>query len=235
VSGAPARCLQEVRTRRKGLVRRLLRWAQSNQRRYPWREPGCSPYEILIAEILLKRTTSTAASRVYEDFLRKHPSFSAIAEAPAPCIEESLRSIGLHKQRAQGVKEMAAYVQERYGGTLPQDVRSLGQIPHAGPYIARAVVSFAYNRPAAVVDSNVARILRRVFAESMPEHVTRSLLQSMADALVPRRKHRAFNFALLDLGATVCRYGRPRCGVCPLRPVCDHARTRILPEAAVRD
>lgn len=214
-----------VKSRRNRIVRRLLKWADTNQRTYPWRQRR-DPYQVMVAEVLLKRTTSTAAARLYADFLEKFPSFAAIAESPAAYVEDSLRSVGLHKQRAKGIKEMAESVEREYGGELPHDVQSLEHIPHVGPYVARAVMSFGYGKPAAVVDSNVARILRRVFAKSMPARVTSTSLQRIADALLPRKRHREFNYALLDLGAKVCRYDRPRCDQCPLRPVCDFAQDR---------
>jgi len=215
---------EEVRARRIRIVRRVLRWARTNRRAYPWREEGRSPYEILVAEVLLKRTTSTAATRIYDRFLESFPSPSAIAEAPAPYLGEALRPVGLHNQRARGIKQMAQYIERYHGGKLPQDVHLLEQIPHAGPYIARAVASFGFGKTAAVVDSNVARIYRRLFSNSLALRAPATLMQQIADAIIPQRRHREFNYALLDLGATVCRYDRPRCSRCPLQPVCDYAQ-----------
>ncbi len=209
--------------RRLRIVRRLLQWGRQNSRQYPWRDPTTSPFQTLIAETLLKRTTSTAAARLYPTFIAHFPSFSAIAEAPAVYLEDSLRPIGLYKQRAAGLKRMAEHVQLTLGGELPREVESLEGIPHAGPYAARAVSSFAYGVKAAVVDSNVERIFKRVFRHSLPDRPRASTVQQIADALIPHRAHRLFNYALLDLGATVCRYVRPRCCECPLAGLCDSA------------
>lgn len=215
--------MAEVRRRRYRIVRRVLRWARANLRDYPWRRAGTTSYEVMIAELLLKRTTSTAAARVYPMFIDRFPSFAAVAEASPQYLEDTLQSVGLQKQRAVGLKQMAAHVGSVHGGSLPRGVELLEKIPHAGPYAARAVASFAHQDTAAVVDSNVERIVSRLFFNSLPGRVSLGTFQEIADALVPPRQHRLFNYALLDLGATVCRYVRPRCPECPLAPVCDSA------------
>lgn len=217
----PTTTLDQVARRRYRIVRRLLRWSRTNFRDFPWRDPGTSPYQVLIAELLLKRTTSTAAARLYPTFIQHYPSFSSVAEAPAEYLAESLRPIGLHHQRADGMKQLARYVCDTHGSELPTKVESLESLPHTGPYAARAVASFAFGKRAAVVDSNVVRILCRLFWDSLPDRPTAGLLQEVADCLAPKRLHRMFNYALLDLGATTCRYDRPRCELCPLVPVCD--------------
>lgn len=215
--------LAQIAQRRLRVVRRLLRWSRKNFRDFPWRDPGASPYQVLIAELLLKRTTSTAAARLYPTFIEHFPSFSSIAEAPSEYLAESLRPIGLHRQRADGMKQLARHVCDTHQSELPASVESLQGLPHAGPYAARAVASFAFGKRAAVVDSNVVRILNRLLRDSLPAKPTVGLLQEVADSLGPRRSHRLFNYALLDLGATICRYDRPRCDLCPLAAVCDTA------------
>src|SRR5574341_2566971 len=96
--GALDALIEAARLRRRRLSVRLLRWGRMNARSFQWREPQRSPYEVLIAELLLKRTTSTAAARLYPRFLNQFPSISAVAEAPEPYLAAALRPIGLHKQ-----------------------------------------------------------------------------------------------------------------------------------------
>jgi A/G-specific adenine glycosylase len=210
--------------RRRRIQASLAKWRTDHYRDYPWRDPGRSPYEILIAEHLLKRTTSTAASRVYRDFITRFPSIRALYRADQTDIEESLRSIGLQSQRARGFKELARHVVEASDGNLPRDRRQLEGLPHVGPYAAAAICSFALDEPAAIVDSNVARIIQRVFGDSLPSPTPPKLLQALADELLPLEDHRAFNLALLDLGALVCRYTRPKCSTCPVVTCCDFGR-----------
>lgn len=212
----------------------LLSWAASNRRQYPWRAEGLSPYQALIAEVLLKRTTARAAARVFGPFIAKYPAPESLHSAPAKEVEQDLAPIGLYKQRARGLKEMAQYLIVRCGGQVPLDLEALLQVPHVGPYAARAVVSFAYGQPAAVVDSNVQRVLGRLFRRRLGSAPTLSRVQALADAVLPKESHREFNWALLDLGATVCRYDRPRCSICPLVDLCSYAKRRVR-QAAVRE
>ncbi len=220
-----ATLVQQVRRRRRAVRRAVLYWAPGAARRYPWRQPGRSPYEILIAEVLLKRTTSTAANRIYEDFLHLFPSFESVAAAPEAALEAVLSTVGLQRQRAKALRDIARHVLEHWGGVLPEDVEELQNIPHIGPYAASAVMSFAFDRPAAIVDSNVERIIKRLFRDSLPDRLTPALVQRVADLMLPSRKHREFNLGLLDLGALVCRYVQPRCDLCPLIGSCDFGQS----------
>ena len=99
----------------------VLRWARVAGRRYPWRQPGRSPYEVLIAELLLKRTTSTAAARVYEHFLDRFPSFESVVSARQKDLETALSTVGLQHQRAVALKEMASFVVQQWDGHRPED------------------------------------------------------------------------------------------------------------------
>jgi len=217
----PESLAQQVRGRRRAFRRRILQWVAANLRSYPWRGSDRTSYQILVAELLLKRTTATAAAKVYEGFLSRFPSMQAVADAPLSSLEEALSRVGLQHQRAKGFKEAANYVVAH--GAIPGDHEALSRVPHVGPYSAAAITSFAYGVPAAVVDSNVERILKRVFRTALPDKPNRALLEGLAWELLPLEEHRQFNWGLLDLGALVCRYVRPRCAGCPLRDVCDFA------------
>lgn len=215
----------QVLRKRGAFQKRILAWARANARSYPWRAPGRQAYEMLVAELLLKRTTATAAAKVFERFLECFPSIEAVAAARASDLEEILSKVGLQRQRAKGFKEAANYM-FAHGG-IPRDLEGLSRVPHIGPYSAAAVTSFAYGARAAVVDSNVERILKRVFNTALPEKPNRRLLEELAWELLPLRQHRRFNWGLLDLGALVCRYVRPKCAECPLRNVCDSAPVTV--------
>ncbi len=212
-----------VRRRRRRIRRALLFWATTSGRDYRWRHASASPYQVLVAEVLLKRTTARAAARAYPQFLARFPDVASLANAETADLEGALAGVGLYNQRARAFKEMAAHLREQHAGAVPDDLARLSRVPHVGPYTARAVLSFAYGRPAAVVDSNVSRVLGRLFREELGIDPSLSAVQEVADRLLPRREHKAFNWALLDLAALVCRYDRPQCQVCPLVGLCDHA------------
>ena len=218
---AKAPLAEAVKGRAPKIRRALLRWWRQNARSYPWRERGRTPYEVLVAEMLLKRTTATAAARIYEGFLEKFPSVGALDEARLRKVETTLRSVGLQRQRAKGFKAMARYLTAEEEGEIPTDVKRLMRIPHVGSYATAAVASFALGERAAVVDSNVERILRRVFEDHVRELDSAGALRDTAGQLLPR-DDRSFNYAMLDLGAAVCRYGQPRCWECPLQAACDY-------------
>jgi len=211
-----------VREKRLAFRRRVLRWGRANLRPYPWREAGRTPYDILVAELLLKRTTATAAARAYSNFLSRYPTIECLASVPTKELEQHLQPVGLYVQRAKAITGLAEHLMQREGGSIPSSLSRLGKGPGLGDYAARAVLSFGFGVPVAAVDANVARVIGRVFQKALRDRPAPSVIQGVADELLPRAAHREFNFGLLDLGAVVCRYGRPRCDECPLTLICDY-------------
>lgn len=203
----------------------LLPWARQCFRKYPWRIADKSPYEVLVAEVLLKRTTATAAAKAYVGFLVKYPTLLHLATASEEELTEALGSVGLQQQRAKAMAQLARYLMENENGTVPSCLERLLKVPGLGDYSARAILTFGFGAPVAVLDANVERVVHRVFWKAMPTTPSRSLLQRAADALLPGEGHREFNFGLLDLGALVCRYVDPRCEQCPLNRLCDFYAT----------
>ena len=201
------------------LADRVLKWAEENFSDFPWRRPR-SPYEVLVAEVLLKRTTATAAARVYEDFLSRFPSLQHIVSASDEELVEALSSVGLQRQRAHSMKHLAAWLVSKHAGRVPSDLEELLEVPGLGDYSATAIQSFGYDIPSAVLDANVERILIRVFGNALPSRPSWTLLREVASNLLPKDSHRQYNYGLLDLGRLVCRYTDPRCGECPLASVC---------------
>jgi A/G-specific adenine glycosylase len=215
----------------------VLCWVTDQLHEYPWRKPGRSPYEILIAEILLKRTTATAAARVYEDFLHKFPSPQAINDADEEKLAQVLSKVGLQWQRAKAVKALAGHLTEVQGGEIPCDLHLLLGIPGLGEYSARAILSFGFGIPVAVVDANIERILGRAFQNVLPRRPSQHSLQVLAGSLLPNKSHRDYNLGLLDLGAVICRYTAPLCEGCPLISICayyNENKGRLIKEAPGR-
>jgi A/G-specific adenine glycosylase len=185
-----------------------------------------SPYSILVAEVLLKRTTSTAASYVYEDFIRTFPSISVLAKADKQILRSMLKKIGLQSQRTRALTEIAECIAKSYHGDVPSSRKDLESVPHVGPYTAASIRSFGFGIRDAVVDSNVMRVIRRLFAKSFcNRNITLFDYQELATMLLPQ-EHQTHNFAMLDLGALVCRYDFPRCQTCPLEEICDTSLRR---------
>lgn len=216
----PSSTLATARTRSHAISRKLHEWAKKNLRSFPWRE-GRSPYSVLLSEILLRRTTSTAAASVYCELLTTFPSVYALAQADAQALRQILKRIGLQVQRTQALIETSRYIVEHCDGIIPKSQEELEKIPHVGEYTAAALRSFSFGIRDAAVDSNVMRILRRLFARGIGKRkLSLSAYEELAMILLPR-EHQIHNFAMLDLGALICRYDRPRCQICPLMRVCD--------------
>lgn len=214
-----------VGPRRIRMIRRkLLAWASTHTREFPWRQPGATPYEILVAELLLRRTTAKAAAREFERFLMEYPDVEELSRATPRRLEKSFRPIGLRIQRSTAAREMASYIVERHGGRLPDNATDLLLIPHVGPYGAAAILSLGFGVAAAMVDSNVIRVLGRVF--SPLRYATPAKIREVAEAVLPRRNHKRFNLGLLDLAAIICVPVSPHCSICPILRACDFGRSK---------
>jgi A/G-specific adenine glycosylase len=212
--------LAEAEKRKQKVQQVLLDWASSNLRDFPWRR-NRTPYRVLVSEFLLKRTTSTAVKRIYEDFLKLYSNIEKLAKADVKELEKFLETIGYHKLRARAIKETASHIMKESKGKLPTSMEELLSIPNIGPYTAGAILSLGYGQPASMVDSNVERILKRVFKNTLPKKTVLKWLQKVDDILVPKEKHETFNYALLDLGALICTYREHYCAKCPINIFCD--------------
>jgi len=204
---------------------RLLDWFCVSGRQFPWRQTR-DPYAVLLAEKLLQQTVvREGVVRAYNDLLAAYPTPAALAEADVESILATIQPLGLH-YRAQELVALAREIYEKYDGYVPQDLKSLLALPGVGDYIARAVLCFAFGQDVPIVDTNVARILYRLFGlpGPMPANPARKRnLIELAGALLPSGQSQEFNLAMLDLGALVCKPSAPECDVCPLSHVCEFA------------
>jgi len=205
---------------RRRFRRRLLGWYRRNGRDLPWRRTR-DPYRILVSEMMLQQTQVDRVLPKYEEWLEKYPTLEALAAAAAEDVAETWRPLG-YNARPRRLHEIACEVVARYDGELPSDETTLRSFKGIGAYTVGAVQSFAFGRRAAIVDTNVARVLFRVFVGQGDRKATamQKRLWAMSEALLPRRDVFDFNQALMDLGALVCVARRPRCLVCPMRAIC---------------
>ncbi len=211
------------------LRKRLLSWFKRNGRSFPWRDPQRTPYEVVVAEILLQRTAAAGVARAYAGFIERYPSWAALAQAPCEGIENALRPLGLWRQKALAFEHLAQSIEE-LGGIVPRTRAELERLPGIGPYTASAVLAIVYGRAEALLDVNMARCLWRFFGSPEPptEEPKRSL-HALALRLVSGKRSLQVNWAVLDFGALVCKARRPRCQECPLRTRCQYARSRPQP------
>ena len=209
---------------RRRFRRALLTWYRAQGRSLPWRETS-DPYHILVSEMMLQQTQVDRVLPKYYEWLAKYPSLDALAAAPEDDVTETWRPLG-YNIRPRRLHAIARESVARYGGALPSDEDTLLSFKGIGAYTAGAIRSFAFGQRAAIVDTNVARVLLRVFIGrgDAKAHAMRRRLWNVSEALVPRKHVFDFNQALMDLGATVCVARKPRCGGCPMAKMCRSYR-----------
>ncbi|HET8649776.1 MAG TPA: hypothetical protein VFL95_07030, partial [Gemmatimonadales bacterium] len=179
--------------------RRLLRWFRRHGRDLPWRRTR-DPYHVLVSEFMLQQTQVSRVEEFYGRFLESYPTIRHLAKAPPAAVRESWNGLGYYR-RAANLHNLARTVVDQHGGVIPSDPAELLTLPGVGRYTAGAVASFAYERPAAAVDTNVARVLRRVFHPRARGAGGERKLWATATALLPRRGPTAwaFNQAVMEL------------------------------------
>jgi len=192
----------------------LLSWARRRLRHFPWRAESDS-YRVLLAEMMLRRTRVAQVVPVYVRFITRYPTVEDVASASRADIATLLKPLGL-AWRAENVADMAREVAGRYGGRVPTDVDHLRTLPGVGEYVSNAVACFSRNQPLPIVDTNVLRVLGRVFGLCLTgEARRRRQFVQVAATCLDRRAPRLYNYALLDLAATICKPRHPLCDVCP--------------------
>lgn len=202
----------------------LLNWFSEAARDLPWRRVR-DPYQILVAEVMLQQTQVDRALPKYEAFIERFPTLQALADAPAAEVIRMWSGLG-YNRRAVNLQRAAREIVERYNGIFPCDVATLVTLPGIGPYTAGAVACFAFEQDVAFMDTNIRRVLRRVFTDPAETVSERALLE-LARAALPAGRSWAWNQALMELGSLVCTAGAPACWRCPLRDRCrDHAARR---------
>jgi A/G-specific adenine glycosylase len=195
--------------------RALLTWGREHRRDLPWRSTR-DPWAVLVSELMLQQTQVARVVPAYHAFLGRFPTIGTCADAPLGDVLRAWSGLG-YPRRAANLHAVARIVSADHGGSLPPDRAALQALPGIGPYTARAVLAFAFDHDVGVVETNVARVLAR----TRGRRLRRREAQALADAWVPLRAGWAWNQALIDLGAGVCRKRSWDCGHCPLAATCQ--------------
>ena len=217
----------------------LLEWYDRHARDLPWRAKGGQrpdPYHVWLSEVMLQQTTVATVGPYFRKFLGKWPSVRDLAAAELNDVLVAWAGLGYYA-RARNLHKCAQAVAERHGGVFPDTEEALLDLPGIGGYTAAAVAAIAFDRPAAVMDGNIERVVSRLFAYEEPLPAAKPGLKALVAKITPNRRPGDFAQAMMDLGATICTPRKPVCALCPWRPDCRAFALGIaetLPKKAAR-
>ncbi len=205
----------------KQIVKPLLSWYDGHARVLPWRE-NRHPYRVWVSEIMLQQTRVEAVKPFFERFIKALPDVKSLAECPEDELLKLWEGLGYYN-RVRNMQKAAQTVMEQYDGAFPADYEKLLSLPGIGHYTAGAIASIAYGKPVPAVDGNALRVLSRVTGDDsdIAKQSVRSNMETVLAQVIPKDRAKAFNQALMELGATVCLpNGEPKCGECPWKGLC---------------
>lgn len=227
----------------------LIRWQKSAGRHdLPWQQKGrADPYRVWLSEIMLQQTQVATVIPYYRRFLDRFPDLARLAAAPSEDVMALWSGLGYYA-RARNLQRAAQAIVAMHGGRFPHRIEDIEALPGIGRSTAAAIAVFAFGARAAILDGNVKRVLARVFGiDGFPgEKAVEARLWALAESLLPERDLVAYTQGLMDLGATLCTRGKPRCGECPVAAQCVARREdriaalptprarRAVPQRAVR-
>ena len=206
----------------------LLAWYDRHHRELPWRvTPGAhkkgtraDPYHVWLSEVMLQQTTVQAVKPYFAKFLSLWPTVNDLAAAPVDDVMAAWAGLGYYA-RARNLKKCAEAVATDHAGIFPDTEEGLRALPGIGDYTSAAVAAIAFNRPSAVMDGNVERVISRLYAVHEPLPGSKPAMKARVKALTPDTRPGDFAQGMMDLGATICTPKRPACALCPLNEHCQ--------------
>lgn len=208
--------------KRAYFVEELLKWFKKNNRNFlPWRQTK-NPYSILVAEMMLQKTTVVQVERVFPNFISKYRTPASLSRAEVDEIKQIITPLGMEHRRAPLFKKLGQSIVAEYQGRIPSDRKGLMALEGVGQYIANAVLCLAFNEDVPMLDTNVIRVLIRFFDLKVQRARARKdkTIWEFLESMIPEGKGRDLNLALLDHGAQVCLPRKPLCERCPVNSIC---------------
>jgi len=211
--------------KKKQFSRKILLWRKSNNfdSMFPWRNSQ-DKYKILVSEILLKKTTRKQVAKEWNLFIKNYPNFEKIKKGDIRRLTKILRPLGLEHSRGKGLKRLALNIIKKHQGKVPKTKVDLLGLPGVGPYTANAVLCFAFQKDISMVDTNILRVLQRIFGIKSKNNRPRQdkKIWEFAESLPPKGKGKDFNYGILDFGAEVCTAKNPKCSTCVMKKICNY-------------
>ncbi len=212
------------------IAARLLAWYDRHHRELPWRlsprdlarGARADPYRVWLSEVMLQQTGVETVKAYFSSFVQKWPTVEALAAADTEDVMKAWAGLGYYS-RARNLKACAGKVAAA-GGRFPDNEAGLRELPGIGAYTAAAIAAIAFDRPAAVVDGNIERVVSRLHSIATPLPQAKAQIRDHMARLTPAARPGDFAQAMMDVGATVCTPRRPKCMLCPLMPDCMAVR-----------
>lgn len=211
---------------------RLLQWFSTAQRPLPWRKTY-APYAVWISEIMLQQTQMERAVTYFLAWMKQFPDIASVANAPEDVLVKAWEGLGYYR-RVRNLQAAARIIMQEHGGIFPQQYEHIKKLPGIGEYTAGAIASIAFNENIPAIDANVERVFARFYDIDTPikERQTALRIRTLVTEALPHGQARAFNQALMELGALLCKK-RPLCTHCPLGSRCESYRLGIPEERPV--
>lgn len=198
----------------------ILNWYSKNGRDFVWRKKTITNYEIIIAEIFLQRTKAETVNKFLPSFYEKYPNWKQLGEVTEIDLQTTLRPLGLYNQRGTRLYKLAQEIKKR-NGIFPRSREVVEELPMMGQYITNAFELYILNKPAPLLDVNMARVLERFFGPRQLADIRHDpFLQGLANSVVNHAESRIINWAVLDFAALICRTRDPKCITCLLGTEC---------------
>ncbi len=212
--------------------KKLLHWYALSKRKLPWRN-STNPYNIWLSEIILQQTRVTQGLPYYQEFTKKFPTIHDLANADEQDVLRTWQGLGYYS-RARNLHKCARFISESYNGQFPESYNELLKLPGIGPYTAAAIASFAFNKPHAVVDGNVFRVLSRIFGiqEDIASSKGQRYFREVANEMIDKERPGEYNQAIMEFGALHCTPASPKCDSCVFQTECHayaHSLQSMLP------
>jgi len=206
------------------LAAALLTWYRVHRRELPWRQAR-DPYAIWVSEVMLQQTRVETVAPYYRRWMRRFPTIGRLARSTEGDVLAVWEGLGYYR-RALQLRRAAQVVMREHDGFLPRTADGLRRLPGIGPYTAAAIAAIAFGRDEIALDGNLRRVISRLIDLEVDARspAGEARLLAFARRHLPRRRASAFNQALMDLGAEVCRTRRPGCEICPIRRDCRARR-----------
>ena len=223
--------INSLESKKEQIKNQIIDWYKTNGRNFPWRVTK-NTFHILIAEMLLRRTTATAVARVFPDFISRYDTPEQLANSRITTIAKQVSTLGLKMSRAKHLKQTASRIVKDFDGKVPNDFIELSKLPGVGRYVASAVLNFAFGEPFPLVDGNVIHLISRVFELKFDAPSDEEAWRFM-DSFGPDAQRSVFYLGIIDLVAMVCIRSTPRCSTCPLNQLCSWNENRSEPNVTI--